>query len=186
VKPLDVIAVDLLVNHQSSQRIVDYIVIQGPSQTWSFDRFNAPLRREFAYTPGTPRDFSVEDASLKLTEPRVSVNGKVDDATTRSVGEISGATVWFYLPNRGRYILSLAPHPELGFRKAGEVRGTSLNFTFGTDKFTLNSARTIAPGDAPFNLYVLQDPAWRPTYANADMSAFQMGAADRAELLVRR
>jgi len=186
VQALDVIAVDLLANQQTGQKIVDYVVIQGPSQSWSFDRL--PVQREFAYTPGTPRDFSVEDASLRLAEIRVSINGKIDDTTTTSYGEVSGPAVWFSLRNRGRYILSLVPHPELGFRKAGEVRGTSLTFTLGTDTFTLNSAKTIAPGDAPFNLYVLQEQGWRPNYPGADTAAFpafQMGA-DRAESLVRR
>jgi hypothetical protein len=186
VQALDVIAVDLLVNQQTGQKIVDYVVIQGPSQGWSFDRL--PAQREFAYAPGTSRDFSVEDASLKLAEIRVSINGKLDETTTASYGEVSGPAVWFSLRNRGRYILSLVPHPELGFRKAGEVRGTSLTFTLGSDTFTLNSAKTIAPGDAPFNLYVLQEQGWRPNYPGADTTAFpafQMGA-DRAEALVRK
>jgi hypothetical protein len=188
VAALDVIAVDLMANPQTSQKIVDYVVIQGSSLSWSFDRFNPPFQREFAYAPGAPRDFAVEDASLRLAEIRVSINGKLDETTTASYGEVSGPAVWFSLRNRGRYILSLVPHPELGFRRAGEVRGTSLTFTLGPDTFTLNSAKTIAPGDAPFNLYVLQEAGWRPNYPGADTTAFpafQMGAG-RAESLVRR
>lgn len=181
----DVIAVDLLTNQQTSQKIVDYVVIQGTSQGWSFSQFDLPIRREFAYTPGTPRDFSVEDVSLRLVEPRVNISGTVE-ATTGSPGEISGSAVWFYIPDRGRYILSLTPHPELGFRRVGEVRGTSLSFTSGGDRFTLNSAKPIAPGDAPFNLYVLQEQDWRPPNPNADASGFLMGAAARAEMLIRR
>jgi hypothetical protein len=186
VGALDVIAVDLMTNQQTGQKIADYVVIQGPSQGWSFNQL--PVQREFAYAPGSPRDFLVEDASLRLAEIRVSINGKLDETTTTSYGEVSGPAVWFSLRNRGRYILSLVPHPELGFRKAGEVRGTSLTFALGTDTFTLNSAKTIAPGDAPFNLYVLQEAGWKPNYPGADTAAytaFQMGAG-RAESLVRR
>jgi hypothetical protein len=186
VAALDVIAVDLMTNQQTGQKIVDYVVIQGPSLGWSFGQM--PVQREFAYAPGTPHDFSVEDASLRLAEIRVSINGKIDETTTASYGEVSGPAVWFSLRNRGRYILSLVPHPELGFRKAGEVRGTSLTFALGPDTFTLNSAKTIAPGDAPFNLYVLQEAGWKPNYPGADTAAytaFQMGAG-RAESLVRR
>lgn len=191
VAALDVIAVDLMTNQQTNQKIVDYVVIQGPSQAWSFDRL--PIQREFAYTPGTPRDFAVEDATLRLAEPRVSstfhgYDGKIVENTTTSDWEVSGPAVWFSLRNRGRYILSIVPHPELGFQKAGEVRGTSLTFTLGTDRFTITTAKTIAPGDAPFNLYVLQEPAWRPSYPGADTAAaapFQMGAG-RAEALVRK
>jgi hypothetical protein len=188
----DVIAVDLMTNQQTNQKIVDYVVIQGPSQLWSFDRL--PGQREFAYTPGTPRDFSVEDASLRLADPRVNItyhampDGRLVEFTFAGDGEVSGPAVWFSLPNRARFILSLVPHPELGFRKAGEVRGTSLTFKLGTDILTLNSAKTIAPGDAPFNLYVLQEPIWQPSYPGAEAStnkAFQMGAG-RAESLVRR
>lgn len=186
VANLDVIAVDLMMNPGTGQKIVDYVVFQAVGQTWSFDRFSASLQREFSYTPGAARDVSVEDVSLTLRDPRVSVNGGVDDASTRSLGEISGPAVWFYIPNRGRYVLSLVPHPELGFRKAGEVRGTSLSFAIGADKLVLSSAKPIAPGDAPFNLYVLPDPSWRPKYPNADASAFLMGAAARAEMLVQR
>jgi hypothetical protein len=186
----DVIAVDLMMNQQTNQKIVDYVVIQGPSQPWSFDRL--PVQREFAYTPGTPRDFSVEDASLRLADPRVNItfhampDGRLVETTFAGEGEVSGPAVWFSLPNRARLILSLVPHPELGFRKAGEVRGTSLTFKLGTDILTLNSAKTIAPGDAPFNLYVLQEPEWRPNYSgtnNVASPALQMGAG-RAESLV--
>ena len=184
----DVIAVDLMTNQQTNQKIVDYVVIQGPSQSWSFDRL--PVQREFAYTPGTARDFSVEDASLRLTEPRVNItyhargDGRLVETTFASDREVSGPAVWFSLPNRGRFILSLVPHPELGFRKAGEVRGTSLMFMLGTDRLTLTSAKTIAPGDTPFNLYVLWEQAWRPANPNAD-AALTVGVADRAEMLVR-
>ncbi|MGH9647250.1 MAG: hypothetical protein ACRD4E_10580 [Bryobacteraceae bacterium] len=186
----DVVAVDLMTNQQTNQKIVDYVVIQGPSQAWSFDRLT--VQREFAYTPGTPRDFSVEDASLTLTEPRVNLtfhaygDGKLVETTFASGGEISGPAVWFSLPNRGRFILSVVPHPELGFRKAGEVRGSSLTFKVGTDILTLNSAKPIAPGDAPFNLYVLQEPAWRPASPNSDAPVLLMGAAARAEMLIRK
>jgi hypothetical protein len=183
----DVIAVDLMTNPQTNQKIVDYVVVLRPSQTWSFDRL--PVQREFAYTPGTARDFSVEDANLRLAEPRVSItfhsyaDGKIVENTTASDREVSGPVVWFSLRNRGRFILSLVPHPELGFRKTGEVRGTSLMFMLGTDRLTLTSAKTIAPGDAPFNLYVLWEQGWRPPNADA---AFTVGAADRAESLVRK
>jgi hypothetical protein len=184
-----VIAVDLMTNQQTNQKIVDYVVIHGPSQSWSFDRL--PVQREFAYTPGTARDFSVEDAGMRLAEPRVNItyhamgDGRLVEFTTATDEEVSGPIVWFSLRNRGRFILSLVPHPELGFRKAGEVRGTSLMFMLGTDRLTLTSAKTIAPGDAPFNLYVLWEQGWRPAHPNAD-AAFTVGAADRAEPLIHK
>jgi hypothetical protein len=66
------------------------------------------------------------------------------------------------------------------------VRGSSLTFNVGSERFTINAAGRIAPGQAAFNLYVLHDPTWRPTYPSANLDAYILGAADRAEYLVRR
>src|SRR5213593_3047234 len=97
--------------------------------------------------------------------------------------EVASAIVWFYAPNRGRFLLALSPQP--GFQKAGEVRGTTLNFAEGGDAFSLVTGAPIAPGNAAFNLYVLHDPSWRPAYPNANTDAFILGAADEAQLLRR-
>jgi hypothetical protein len=180
----DVLALNLLTNGATGQKIVDYVTVQEP--TGKFDGFQKIPAREFAFAPGSPRDFRADDAELRIVSPRLTVNGKLDESSVRRYDTVAGAVVWLYVGNRGRYYLSLMPHPELGFRKVGEVRGSSLSFTIGADTFTLSSAGRIAPGQAPFNLYVLHDPAWRPTYANANLSAFNMGAADRADSLIRK
>ena len=182
---LDVIAVDLLMNPDTGQKIVDYVTLQTPNRAWSFSGFNQPLWRDFAYTPGSPRDYSAEDGALRLTEPHVSINGKLENDAECGPCEVSGSTLWIYLPNRGRYLLSLVPRSGLAFKKAGEVRGTSLTFTVGNDQFTVNSARPIVVGDAPFNLFVLNEPAWKPTYPHAAGSAFSMGVAEKADLTPR-
>ena len=180
----NVLALNLLANSATGQKIVDYVTVQEP--TLRFDGFRIIPVREFAFAPGPPRDFRVDDGELRIESPRLTVNGTLDDSSVRREDTVAGAVVWLYVGNRGRYYLSLLPRPELGFRKAGEVRGSSLSFTIGNDTFTLSAAGRIAPGQAAFNLYVLHDPAWRPTYANANLSAFNMGAADRAESLIRK
>ncbi len=121
---------------------------------------------------------------LTIQAPRLSINGKLDESSTKRFDEVSGGVVWIYVGKRGRYILSLVPHPELGFRRAGEVRGSSLSFVVGNDTFSLSTGGRIAPGQGSFNLYVLHDPDWKPTYPMADLSAFNMGAADRPESLM--
>lgn len=158
----DVIAIDLMVNSDTGQKIVDYISIQEPFRPG----FNNTAPREFSYAAGAPRDFRVEDAALHIREPRFSVNGKVVESGRQ---DVSGAAVWLYAPGKGRFVFSLTPRP--GFQKAGEIRGTSMTFKVGADTFAVSSAVRIAPGDAPFNLYVLHEPAWRP----ADTSAFTIG-----------
>jgi hypothetical protein len=183
----DVIAMDLLRNPTTGQRIVDYVTVQEPARSpvVTFGNVNDPPR-EFAFATGEPRDFRQDDGELHIRAARVSVNGKLDPSTAGSKIDVSGVVVWFYLPNRGRFLLSLTPHPDLGFRKAGEVRGSTLSFTVGSEAFMLVAGGAIAPTQAAFNLYVLQDPTWKPDYPNANLSAFIMGAADRAEALVRK
>lgn len=179
-----VLVLNLLTNNTTGQKIVDYVTIQEPSG--GFRGFEHVPTREFSFATGSPRDFRTEDAELRIREPRLSVNGKIDESTVNGRGDAAGAIVWFYASKRGRYLLSLTPRTELGFKKAGEIRGTSLTFSVGQDTFTLSSGVRIAPGQSAFNLYVLHDPAWRPTHPNANLSAFTMGAADRAELLIRK
>jgi hypothetical protein len=175
VAELDVVAVDLMMNPTTNQKIVDYFVLQGPRQGWSFNQLDA-IKPEFSYPTGEPRDFGVEDASLRIMDAHLKMNGKLEEVV--SSNDLAGPIVWLYVPNHGRYILTLAAHPEAGFRKAGEVRGTSLSFTVGDDKFSLTSTKPITAADAAFNLYVLQDASWKPTYPNAATSSFMMGLAD--------
>jgi hypothetical protein len=184
IKGGEVLELSLLSNPSTRQRVVDYVTVQEASRR--FQGFDQIPERKFTYAGGPARDFRVTDVELTIQSPRLSVNGKLDETSTRVYNEVSGSVVWIATAKRGRYILSLLPHPELGFRKAGEVRGSSLRFTIGSDTFTLNTGGRIAPGQASFSLYVLHDPEWRPTYPNADASAFTMGSADSADSLIRK
>lgn len=179
----EVLELSLLSNDASAQRLLEYVTVQEPARTG----FNAPERahRELVVAPGTPRDFTVADAVLQLREPRLYVNGRLDASSQRLLGEHTGGILWIYIPKRGRFLLSIVPHARLGFRRAGEIRGSSLQFTSG-GTYTVNSAGRIAPGDAAFNLYVRHQPEWRPSYPNADLEVVTVGAADRAEDLMAR
>jgi hypothetical protein len=171
-----------LLTTESGQTLTDYVTIQQPWQR--FDGFQSLPAPVFHFTPGPARDFVVSDVQLALLSPRLSINGKREPLSERVNASARGTVVWFYLPNRGRYVLSLLPRPELGFRRAGEVRGSTVRFTLGGDTFTLLTADQVAPGQAPFNLYVLHDPSWKPTYANANVDAFIVDGADRPEYVL--
>jgi hypothetical protein len=167
----DTIALDLLENHSTGQKIVDYIVIQNQTH------LSTAIQ-------GTARDFSVEDAELRVAQPKVTVNGRPVETEEDFRPAVTGAVVWFSLPNRGYYVLSIAPHPSLGFVKAGEIRADSLTFTVGGDTITLDCNGPIAPGFAPYNLYVRQSPTW---LRNPNGQAFfELGAAARAEAAFSR
>jgi hypothetical protein len=178
----EVLALPLLTNPATRQTVTDYVTVQEPAR--NVRGFQQVPERRFTFAPGPARDFKIEDAQLFLQAPRLSINGKLDPTSTDRFGDVSGAVVWFYTAGRGRFLLSLAPRPEMGFRKAGEVRGSSLSFVVGSDTFVLNGGDRMAPGQGPFSLYVLHEPGWKPAWRNADMSAFTMGATDRAESLI--
>jgi hypothetical protein len=112
----------------------------------------------------------------------VTVNGTPVGSSLRSGQGATGTLVWFYLPKRGRYILSLAPRPELGFGKAGEVRGGAIRFKMEGDEFVLETFTPVAPGNAPYVLYVLHDREWEPTSRN-QLDQSLTGSVSPAELL---
>jgi len=170
----EVVAVALLTNVATNQKIVDYFTVQETNS-----------QREFRFAPGSARDFRAEDVELRIGAPRVTINGKFDAPSSQLQYEVSGGVVWLYFPNRGRYVLSLSPHADLGFRKVGEVRGTTMTFTVGSDTFNIVCGTPIAPGTGAFNLYALADPAWRPTGPRADQ-VFNMGGEDRAEWFLQK
>jgi hypothetical protein len=142
--------------------------------------FGRPPPRSAPAIAGTPQPFSAADAELKIGEPRIGVNGG-PEGTHDSLEAATGSLVWFHIPGRGRYILSLTPRPELGFTRAGEVRGGSLTVSVDGDTFSLESSLPIAPGGGPYFVYAAHDPEWQPTSV-ADRGRWLTGSVSPGEL----
>jgi hypothetical protein len=170
VRAGDTLAVDLLENPATGQKVVDYLVFKRANSTAAAE--TSPVQ-----------DLSLADVELQLEDFRVSVDGTVLDASTRFGGRISGGALWFYVPDRGRFVLSLLPNPDLGFRRAGVVTERSLTFTEGAERYSIQSASRIVPAGGRFHLYVLHDPDWRPTGDESD-APLVVGAAGRAQWLI--
>jgi hypothetical protein len=119
---------------------------------------------------------------MRLNQPQATLNG-TPQSTAGRVSNVTGSLVWFYLPGRGRYILSLVPRPELDFQRAGEVRGGAITLTLSGDTIRLESPVEIATGHAPYNLYVLRDPEWEPTTPE-QKGHFAVGSVAPEELLI--
>src|SRR5262249_2182583 len=111
---------------------------------------------------GAAREYSLEDAELRIQPAQVTLNGAMQAQSGR-LRAASGALVWIYVPGRGRYVLSLAPRTALGFVKAGEVRGNVVSFTVGQDQLRLHSTSPAVTGETAYVLYVLHDAEWVPT-----------------------
>jgi hypothetical protein len=167
----DTVALDLFVNPSTGQKIVDYLTVQGGHGR----RLSAS---------GSAHDFSVEEGWLEISSPRLTINGKLLDATALNRGAVGGSSVWIYISGRGRFIFSLSPRSDLGLQKAGEVRGSTLTWRWGGDEFSLNADKRIAPGGGAYNVYVFNDASYRPKGEDSNTS-FRLGAGGALETLVR-
>jgi hypothetical protein len=161
VKVGDTVALDLLVNPATGQKVVDYLAVRR--------------------VENNAHDFTLADVELLLDQPRVRVNGKLIEPTANNQGGISGAVVWFYLTGHGRFILSLYPNEKLGFRKSGVVSATTLTFRDSSTDYRVDCARGIAPGSGAYNLYVVHEPNWN---LGTLSEPFMLGAADKPEWVV--
>lgn len=186
----DRIEVPVWIDPNGGQKLIDVLVVQQAMQAPSImgirtGQFSAPSPLRAApvvpTVSGTAREFRADDAEMRLVQPHVTVNGTPEAVTMRGGQGATGALIWFYLPKRGRYILSLAPRPELGFVKSGEVRGGAISFQMDQDEFRIESPTPIAPGSAPYLLYVLHDKEWEPTARNQS-GQFQVGSVSPGEL----
>jgi len=170
VDDADVIAIDLMENPDTGQRIVDYLTIGS----------NA-LRTETVEGPA--RDFTREDAWIRIMKPLVKIDGEVIPPTRNFRGGVSGPVAWIYTPSHGRYLLSLAPRSEHGFQLGGEVRGTTIRIEIGGSEIELNCSERITDGGGAYHLYVLHQPAFRPE-KGADMK-FRMGSTGHLKTLLQ-
>jgi hypothetical protein len=166
----EVLAIDLLANSSTGQKIVDYVTVKRTAEP---PAKLGPLPRDFIQQPGQPRDFRAEDAFMVIEPKSFNLDGKLT-----STGSVSGPLPFFYFSEYGRFILSLTPRAELGFRKAGVIDGSNLGFSINGHDVSLISSGRIVPGPGPFNLYVLHEPKW----SRAGSARFAVGNANLQEL----
>lgn len=157
----DTVALDLLINPSTGQKIVDYLTLV---RTHESDAERA-------------HDFSVADVQLTLDQPRVLVDGK----PFGSGANTTGAFVWIYIKGRGRFILSLFPNEKFLFEKNGIAEADTLTFHDGATEVRASCNGPVAPGQRPYNLYLVHEPSWRP-YSLSD--SIEIGSADDAAWIV--
>jgi hypothetical protein len=142
----ETIALDLMINPSTGQKIVEYVTVNAPSK---------------APTAVPARDLKIEDIQMSLYSPRLRINGKVWDWNGGDAhGEAGGSVLWIYIPERGRFLLSFAPRS--GYRKMGETRATKMKFTWNGEEYELESQAKILPSEGVWNLYVNQDASYHP------------------------
>jgi hypothetical protein len=165
VKMGETVALDLLVNPRTGQKVVDYLTVGR----------QAPRREEPA-----AHDFGLPDVELSTFEPHVLLNGKL---TASSAAGLSGQVVWLYLPGHGRFSLSLFPDEKRGFVRNGSTAGSGFTFRDGNDEYRVECSRPVAPGSGRYNLFVRHERDWYP----GPDDAFAMGSNDRGrDLTIRK
>ncbi|HZI18115.1 MAG TPA: hypothetical protein VEY09_05910 [Pyrinomonadaceae bacterium] len=141
----DTFALDVLRNTRNGAKIVDLVTVTSED----------PRRRALPVRTSPPRDFNAEEVRLQVTGYTLSVNGEV---VHRSRGGCSGPLVWFSLPGRGRFVVSLVPRPGYDFRQAGSIEHDRIRFEFEGDSFEWASAGPVVATGGNWNVWVLHDP----------------------------
>jgi hypothetical protein len=152
----DAVSLDLLVNDESGVRIVDVVSV-------TFDR--ATLRE--SYLESAPKDFTLDAVALAVKNYSLSINGNLVSKSKSSIG-CTGALLWFYVPERGRFIFSLVPREGYDFAKVAVLDGNRIEFTVNGERYEWLSSASILPNGGTWNLWVLHDAAYTPLFGSAD------------------
>lgn len=148
----DAVSLELLVNRESGVKIVDVVKV-------TFDR--SILREN--YLEAAPKDFTIDAGSLAIKSYELSIDGVLIGKSKSKLG-CTGSLLWFYVPDRGRFILSLLPRDGYSFEKIGMVDGNRIEFILNGELYEWASSETIFPNGGAWNLWVLHDPNYEPLF----------------------
>src|SRR5215212_5657126 len=152
----DAVSLELLVNDESGVRIVDVVSV-------TFDR--ATLRE--SNLESAPKDFTLDAVALAVKNYSLTINGNLVGKSKSSIG-CEGALLWFYVPQRGRFIFSLVPREGYDFAKVAVLDGNRIEFTFNGKRYEWVSSASILPNGGTWNLWVLHDTNYTPLFGSAD------------------
>jgi len=113
--------------------------------------------------PSPPRDFTLDEVILKLTDHRLFINGEARSGDKPFIGGFAAPLPWFSVPGKGRFIFSIQPHEGHDFQKIGVIDGDKISFTYGGDKYEWVSGQPIINQRGKWNLWVLRDPNFEPS-----------------------
>ena len=150
----DAVSLELLVNQESGVKIVDVVSV-------AFDR--ASLRE--GYLESAPKDFTLDAVSLGVKNYSLLINGSLVNKSKSTIG-FTGALIWFYVPDRGRFIFSLVPREGYEFAKVAVLDGNKIEFTINNEKYEWVSSESILPNGGTWNLWVLHDTNYTPLFSS--------------------
>jgi hypothetical protein len=150
----DAVSLELLVNQTSGVKIFDVVNV-------TFDR--ATLREN--HFESAPKDFTLEAVALAVKNYQLLINGSVVSKSKSSIG-CAGSLLWFYIPDRGRFIFSLVPRDGYDFEKIAVIDGSKIEFTANGERYEWLSSASILPNGGTWNLWVLHDAHYTPLFGS--------------------
>ncbi len=146
-------SLDLLINKSTGLKIVDVVRV-------SFDR-----TRLGDESPGMrARDFTLDAVAMEMKDFSLLLNDNLIGNGKSTAGS-TGALLWLYIPEHGRFIFSLVPRPDYSFEKVGIVSGNRIEFEANGDHYQWLSSSPILHEEGVWNLWVLHDAKYTPLLA---------------------
>jgi hypothetical protein len=147
----DGFALELLVNPQTGVKIVDVVKASfDQSRLWEAPKL-----------PPT-RDFTLDSVEMAVKDYKLYINGRRVSGGRPSQG-FAGALLWFYVPDKGRFIFSLTPRAGYDFEKVARIEDNKISFTIGEDVYEWVSSTPIVGSGGKWNLWVLRDKRYSPS-----------------------
>ena len=152
----DAVSLELLVNHESGAKIVDVVSV-------TFDR----SRLRESHLEAVPKDFTLDAVALGVKNYSLLLNGNEVSKSKSSIG-CTGALLWLYIPERGRFIFSLVPREGYDFAKVAVLDENRIAFTIDNERYEWVSSESILPSGGTWNLWVLRDTKYTPLFTAED------------------
>lgn len=150
----DAVSLELLVNRESGVKIVDVVKV-------TFDR--SILREN--HLDAAPKDFTLDAVSLAVKGYELTIDGTLVGKSKSKLG-CAGSLLWFYVPDRGRFIFSLVPREGYSFQKIGVLDGNRIEFESNGQVYEWISESSILPNGGAWHLWVLHDPDYTPLFSS--------------------
>jgi len=150
----DAVSLELLVNNESGIKIVDVVRVTFDRSILHERTFEAP-----------PKDFTLDAVSLSIKSYQLLIDGKPVSRSKPTVG-CTGALLWLYIPQRGRFIFSLVPRDGYSFEKVGVLDDNRIEFVVDGKRYEWVSGFPILPNGGTWNLWVLRDTQYTPLFSS--------------------
>lgn len=142
----ETIALDLLVNSQAGIKITDRVRVASNRETFR----ESPVK-----------EFSLKEIQLAARASFLKINDETFPVGNR-MRRYEGSLLWFYLPEKGFFAVSLEPREGYDFRPVGVLNDDKISFRTGGDEYVWTSSEAFLPIEGTWRLWILHVPNYVP------------------------